>query len=189
MNLPAPPAWEDLSPGQQITIVKLTPEGIEAARYPAEAVATQEPGGWVVARAVWTYDAVDVDGLQFVPGDTLLEWFSAEHPFNAFAVLAPGTTPRGWYANVTLPAYLERERDGQGRPVLVWHDLYLDLIGLPNGEARVLDEDELAASHLEERDPGRYGLIREGIAALQERFASQRIPFVGPEELIALARS
>jgi Protein of unknown function (DUF402) len=166
-----------------VTVVKLAPDGSEATRYPGEVVAIDETERWTVIRAVWTYRRVDLDGLSFVPGDELLEWFSPHHPFNAFAVFSPDGRLRGWYANVTHPAWLD---DRASPPLLVWHDLYLDLVALPDGTITLRDEDELLAAGLRERDAPLYRRIVDASEELRHRFECRLQPFVvdpatGPE--------
>ena len=151
--------WSQLAPGTHILVVKRAPDGSEAARYPGEVVATRTPGDWVIVRAKWTYRQVDLDGLAFVPGDTLLEWFSPEFPFNAFAVYSGQGDFRGWYANVAYPSRLASASQEEGDLVLTWHDLYLDLVGRQDGTWALLDEDELRRAGLEIRDPSLHARI------------------------------
>jgi hypothetical protein len=188
---PAPPRnWASLVPGTRIIVVKLAPDGMEAARYPGEVVARHEPGDWVIVRASWTHRRIDLDGLSFVPGDELLEWFSPKHPFNAFAVFSPQGLFRGWYANVSLPAFLQ-PCDGpedQDLPVLVWHDMYLDLVGLPDGSYALRDEEELQASSLGDQDPELYEAIRDAMEILRRRFSTQLPPFIAAANSAAMRR-
>ncbi len=127
---PGPTSWPAVPTGAQLKVVKLAPDGATAATYPATSMATAAPAPWIALSAVWTHGFVDLDGLRFVPGDQLVEYFSPRDPYNAFVVYAPDGALRGWYANVTYPAALER-RDG--RWTLTWHDLYVDLVMLPDG--------------------------------------------------------
>ena len=92
-----------IAPGTLATVVKLNPAGDEVARY--SAVVTDEvcPEPWLAVRANWTMKRVDASGLIFEPGDTLIEYFSPEHWFNAFRVIAPDGAVRGIYGNVTSP--------------------------------------------------------------------------------------
>lgn len=169
--------WRSLRIGQEILVVKLSPDGDEAARYPATLVERAEEDDWVALRATWTYQRVDIDGLLFDPGDELIEWFSPVMPFNAFAVFNPESGLRGWYANVTYPAYLEPGTASDDPPTLFWHDLYLDLVGLPDESFVIRDADELAESGLEVDDPR---LHREVLAAADEltrRFTRRQLPF------------
>lgn len=128
-----------------LTIVKRNPDGFETTRYKSKVVDSSAPAPWVEVEAEWTRARVEVAGLAFEPGDTLREFFSAEHPYNAFAVIAPSGDLRGWYGNVTYPAFFDTI---EGEEVLVWHDLYLDIVILPNGAIHLLDDDELEESGL-----------------------------------------
>ncbi len=139
-----------LEPGSELAVAKRAPSGLETTRYPATVAATWAPQPWIEVVATWTLPRVDVAGLIFEPGDTLREYFSAEHPYNAFAVVSPQGKLRGWYGNVTYPAFLDIVGD---EAVLVWHDLYLDVVILPDGGLRLLDDDELEASGLPAAEP------------------------------------
>jgi predicted RNA-binding protein associated with RNAse of E/G family len=160
--------WPDLPPGTRLEIVKLAPEGDEVARYPAEVIEASAPPPWVAVRATWVSRRHDLDGLLFVPGDTLHEFFSPAHPYNLFSVFAPDGRLRGWYANVTYPSCLDRTT---APPTLYWHDLYLDVVALPDGTTVVRDEDELAASGLAASDPALHAVI---LAARDELLARRR---------------
>lgn len=147
---PAAAAWPDFPAGTAVTVVKRAPDGTEVTRYPGRVRASGDVRPWIVVEARWTNRQVDLDGLSFVPDDVLLEWFSPNDPFNAFAVYAPDGTLRGWYANVTYPATV----DLTTAPVtLTWHDLYLDVIALPDGTTVVRDEDELEEAGLASSKP------------------------------------
>ena len=153
---PVGPAWPPLPAGTEFVVVKLAPDGSEATRYQGFVRSTTDDATWVVVEARWTNRRVDLDGLSFIPGDRLLEYFSPVHPFNAFAVYAPEGTLRGWYANVTYPSTIDTTTD----PVtLFWHDLYLDVITLPDGTILVRDEDELEDAGLAHTDPGVHRAI------------------------------
>jgi hypothetical protein len=169
--------WQSLEVGREITVIKRSPDGEDAARYSAVIVARAQEDDWVALRARWTYRRVEVDQLVFNPGDELIEWFSPALPFNAFAVLSPGGELRGWYANVTYPAFLEPLADGEPSVALVWHDLYLDLVGLPDASFVVRDEDELADSGLEAADSRLHTEIVAAVNDLVQRFISQQMPF------------
>jgi hypothetical protein len=156
MTLVMPPGWNTLTPGTKLTIVKQAPDGHEVARYSGHVLTHQTGDGWIAARATWTYRAVGVDGLWFRPGDTLDEYFSASEWFNAFLVVAPNGERRGWYANVTYPVELKVDLAG---PLLVWRDLYIDVIVRGDGTVAVQDEDELADANLAQRAPNVYKKI------------------------------
>jgi Protein of unknown function (DUF402) len=163
-----------LSPGTQITIIKLRPDGTEATRYPGQIMAIED--GWIAARAVWDRGRFDLGCLVFEPGDVFHEYFPLQRPFNAFAVYAPDGRYKGWYCNVTLSTRVE------GRD-LYWQDLYVDLVVCPDGRTLVLDEDELADSGIADRDPALYRLVMDAAETLQRLVREPAYPFSdGPVE-------
>jgi adenylate kinase family enzyme len=167
-------AWSELRPGAAVTVVKLTPASDEAARYPGLVIDAGAPAPWLAVRATWVSRLVDLDGLTFVPGDTLHEFFSPAHLFNVFALFAPDGDLRGWYANVTHPARLD---PGTDPPTLTWHDLYVDLIAFPDGRAIVRDEDELAEAGLAAADPALHATILATRDDLLRLCAARAFPF------------
>ena len=171
-----------LREGDTLTVVKLAPEGEEVTHYPGAVVAVRDDG-WIVVRATWTHRLVELDGLQFHTGDMLLEWFSARHWFNAFAVYAPDGHLRGWYGNVTHPAWLEI---GHEPPRLIWHDLYVDLVGLPNGSFTMRDDDELRESGLDGHDPALHAQIITARGELLRRFQDRIAPFALADSSMSL---
>ena len=166
-------AMAALAPGTVIEVVKLAPDGVEATRYPATVVASKAPLPWIEAEAAWTLHRVEVAGLVFETGDTLREFFSAEHPFNAFAVYSPTGALRGWYGNVTYPAFI---LPGPGPLTIAWHDLYLDVVMLADGATHLLDDDELKASGMATSHPGLAAAV---VQARRDLLAA--IPALVPE--------
>ena len=177
--------WTLLLPGAELTVVKLAPDGSEAARYQGEVVGHRDDS-WMLVRATWTNRTVDIGELSFCPGDSLLEWFSPLYPFNAFAVFSPNERLKGWYANVTHPARLDVAADP---PVLIWHDLFLDLVGLPDGSFTLRDDDELLASGLANANPELHARIIGARSELIRRFECRLLPFADlPATTISQAR-
>src|SRR4051812_15170791 len=129
--------WPDLPPGTALIVVKLDPDGIEVARYPGVVIDVGVPSPWVAVQAQWVSREYNLDGLLFVLGDTLHEFFSSEDRFNVFSVFTPKGQLRGWYANVTYPSRIDPSTEPQ---TLYWHDLYIDVIALPDGRVVVRDE-------------------------------------------------
>jgi protein associated with RNAse G/E len=138
------------------------------ARYPGLVLSNLHP--WIAVRAEWSLPRVDLGYLDFEPGDFLHEYFSPDHPFNAFAVFAPDGRLKGWYCNVTYPARIEGEQ-------ISWQDLYIDIILCPDGRTAVLDEDELAEAGLEQTDPGLFRFILDARDALGQRIQERAYPF------------
>lgn len=150
------------SPPAEWTVVKLRPDGSEAARYRATAVAA--PSGWVCARAIWTYGTVDIGYYTFEPGDVLYEFFSTERPYNLFATYRPDGWLVGWYCNVTHPTQV-------AAGVITWHDLWVDVLVLPDGSVVVVDLDELEEAGIASSDPDLYRMIiaaRDELVAMAE---------------------
>lgn len=150
-----------------ITIVKLRADGSETTRYPGELLA--DVAGWWLARAQWDHGRLDLDYLVFDPGDPFLEYFARDELVNAFAVHAASGHLKGWYCNVA-----HNWLDGD---TLYWRDLYLDLIVYPDGRQLVLDEDELAASGLAERDPALHQRVVDALSWLQRAAEAHAYPF------------
>jgi hypothetical protein len=150
------------------TIVKLRPDGSEAARYPALGI--DAPPGWIAASAVWGYARVDIGLFAFEPEDVLLEYFSLDRHFNAFATYRSGGELVGWYCNVTYPTTVSGDQ-------IRWHDLYVDVVMLPDGRVHVLDEDELAASGLAASAPDLHTAILNARDEIVTRYRAGAYPF------------
>jgi hypothetical protein len=179
MSAPTPigstqPFWPAIPLGTTLRIVKLAPGGEEVASYPGIVIEAGAPPPWLALRATWVSREHNLDGLRFVPGDTLHEFFSPRHPFNLFSVFAPDGTLRGWYANVTHPSRLDTTTDPF---TLYWHDLYLDVVALPEGAVIVRDEDELDAAGLLSTDPALHAEILAARDELLRRSKAREFPF------------
>jgi len=157
-----------LAPGTDLTIVKLTPDGREAARYPGHALSG--PEDWVIARAYWVFERKDLGYLVFDPRDVFVEYFSLTRPYNAFALFTEDDRFKGWYCNVTYPSWIE---DG----TVYWQDLYIDVVVYPDGRLLTLDEDELDRAGLASRDPALYQMILSARDELIERARTRAFPF------------
>jgi predicted RNA-binding protein associated with RNAse of E/G family len=160
--------------GSSVRVVKLRPDGTEAATYEAVVFDFGLPAPWVSVRAIWTLARVEVGGLSFEYGDMLHEHFSADHWFNLFEIFGSDGRKRGWYANVTYPARIELEPDP---PTIYWGDLYIDVIGLPGREPEIRDEDELEASGIGENDLALYREVVDAQDEILKRFQAGIAPF------------
>ena len=167
-------AWPPLPPGTPLTLVKLAPDGSEVTRYPGTVVEVGTPAPWLAVRARWVNAPVDLDGLTFHTGDELREFFSPRDPFNVFAVYSPRGDLRGWYANVTHPTTLDPTTNP---PTLTWHDLYLDVVALPDGAVTVRDEDELVEADLAARDPALHEAVVGVLHEVLQRLDIGEFPF------------
>lgn len=157
------PLWDELRPGLEILIEKGFPEpNREPVHYNGTVMERSVSSPWIEIRSVWTLDSADVSGLLFERGGELREFFSPRHPFNVFAVYDVAGAFRGWYGNVTWPARAYRD---DHRLVLLWPDLILDLVLLPDGTLTLLDDDELKESGLGDTSPW---LVEQMVVARDE---------------------
>jgi uncharacterized protein len=161
-------AFSGLQPGSRVTIVKLRPDGTEAASYPGSLLEVHD--GWLVTSATWTFRRMEFEYATFEPGDRLVEYFPTQLPFNAFALFSDSNQFKCWYCNVAHPTRIESNR-------IYWHDLYLDVIQVPNGDILILDEDELAASNLSSTDPELHQTIEAARDLVVEKMRSGQYPF------------
>lgn len=171
------PPWPDGRSPLLLRVVKLAPDGSFVTDYPGVVVPGAAPAPWLCVRAVWDNRLVVLDGLEFHPGDELLEFFSPAAWFNAFAVHAPDGRFRGWYANVTHPTIFD---PAIAPPTLTWHDLFVDVVAVPGAPPVVRDEDELAESGLIDRDPVLHAAIETARDEVLARIAAGDFPFRQP---------
>lgn len=168
-----PQSWPDLPIGATLEVQKIDFDGAIKATYPGIVIDAGAPTPWVAVECRWVMPAGESDGLWLIPGDTLIEFFSPAHPYNAFRIHAPDGTLRGWYANVTFPTVVEGA-------TLSWHDLWLDLIVLPDGTFTVRDEDELEESGIAQSDPNLYAAVVHAGEELVRLARARAFPFDVP---------
>ena len=162
--------WPDLPGGTVLDVLKIDFDGEIKTRYPGKVVDAGQPAPWVAVECQWVLPDAEADGLWLIKGDTLLEFFSPEHPFNVFRIHAPDGALRGWYANVTYPTVVEGT-------TLAWHDLWLDLIVLPDGTIVVRDQDELEESGIERTDPHLHAAVMTACDDLVRLAEARAFPF------------
>lgn len=162
--------------GSPVIVIKLDPDGHEAARYVAAAVDESCPDGWFALDATWLNQPVSPHGLSFETGDTLIEYFSPDEWFNVFRVQSPEGNVRGWYANVTCPPAISLDDVA----TVTWHDLYLDVIRFADGRVILCDENELEDSGLPLRNPELRVRIVETAEQLLAMAKAGSFPFHEP---------
>lgn len=153
---------------REIQVVKHSLDGRPPVIYRAETI--DAPEGWVAVRARWVHGTVDLSDIVFHDDDLLLEYFSLDHPYNAFAVFRPDGTFGGWYCNVTQPTEL---REGE----IHWHDLLIDVIVDSSGVISVHDEDDVERLGITRTNPELAGLIYRGRDELIDLIRSNAFPF------------
>jgi uncharacterized protein len=157
-----------LTNGEDVRVVKLAPDGSEAASYSGTLI--MAPPGWVVVRATWTFRRMELGYMTFEPDDYLIEYFATSEPFNAFVLFSPEDEFKGWYCNIAHPTTVCNQ-------TVYWHDLYVDVIQKYDGTILIMDEDELAESGLHQHDPALYQMIIEARDSVVEKMRTHAYPF------------
>jgi predicted RNA-binding protein associated with RNAse of E/G family len=120
-----------------MTIHKLDEKGNELWAY--KAIQREQDDTRITLEAHFDRDAVDIAGLQFRRGDRFVETFYFDRWYNIFAIYQKETNNfKGWYCNITRPAWLEGDH-------LYAEDLALDLVVLPDRRMTVVDRAEFEA--------------------------------------------
>lgn len=151
-----------------ITIHKLDPQGQEQWRY--EGTLLNKNDAELTLEAFFDREDVTFHGIQLKRGDRFVETFYFDRWYNVFAIYDQNTGKlKGWYCNITRPAWLEGSH-------LFAEDLALDLIILPDLQITILDEDEFADLKLDEHDRANALSAMQELIKLAERG-------IGPFEL------
>jgi hypothetical protein len=150
-----------------VTIRKLDHAGRQVTAYPGRVL--RRDGNAIVLRTGWDRDPLDLGFVILEPGDRWTEYFHADRWYNIFEIRASGGRLKGWYCNITRPARISDDE-------VAAEDLALDLWVAPDGQTRVLDENEFAALSLTtaERDAA-----QKALAELQAMVLRRAPPFDG----------
>jgi predicted RNA-binding protein associated with RNAse of E/G family len=150
---------------EHVTIRKLDHAGSQVTAYPGRVL--RRAGRAIVLRTAWDRAPMDLGFVVLEPGDRWTEYFYVDRWYNIFQICASDGRLKGWYCNITRPAYI-------GADEVTAEDLALDLWVAPGGEMQVLDEDEFISLPLlpEERDAA-----RKALAELQAKVTRGKAPF------------
>jgi predicted RNA-binding protein associated with RNAse of E/G family len=161
----SPSITVEYDPMGLVTVRKLDHAGGQVISYPGQVM--QRTDRAVVLRTAWDRVPLDLGYVVLEPNDRWTEYFYADRWYNIFQICASDGHLKGWYCNVTRPARISAEE-------VRAEDLALDLWVAPDGETRVLDEDEFAALPLsaQERDAAWRAL-----AELEAMVAQKVAPF------------
>jgi len=146
---------------------KLDHAGRQVIAYPGRVLRRDDRA--IVLRTGWDRPPMDLGYVVLEPGDRWTEYFYTDRWYNIFEIRASDGRLKGWYCNVTRPACI-------GADEVAAEDLALDLWVAPDGETRVLDEDEFAALPL---PPAEREAAQKALAELQAMVARKAAPFDG----------
>ncbi len=149
-----------------ITVIKFDAAGDEVLRYDGRVLERGLTS--VCLRAIFRHETADLGFVRFVRGDVFTEWFYTDRWYNVFRIEDRETRRlKGWYCNLTRPAEISEE-------IACSVDLALDVFVLPNGECRLLDEDEFAALELSPQD---RAAVWAAVEEIQTLAAQRAAPF------------
>lgn len=118
-------------------VIKKDLHGREVWRYRGRVLERQPQG--VLLEAFFDRAEMPFFGLVLRPGDRFLEAYFGDRWYNIFEIHDRDTDAlKAWYANITRPAEI-------GTETIAYVDLALDLLIYPDGQQKVLDEEEFAA--------------------------------------------
>jgi predicted RNA-binding protein associated with RNAse of E/G family len=129
---------------ESIKIHKLNEKGLEVWCY--DGVVLSRTPTSITLQATFDRDEIVFEGLLLKRGDRFVETFYSDRWYNIFEIYdALDDQLKGWYCNVCRPAQIE---DGH----VYAEDLALDLIVYPEGDWRILDEDEFSDLALSQKE-------------------------------------
>lgn len=142
-----------------ITVIKLDHQGEETWRYQGRLI--EHEGHTLTLEAYFDREDTPVNGMILRRGDRFVETYFDNRWYNIFEVRdRDDDRLKGWYCNLGWPAEF-------GENQISYRDLALDLLVLPDGSQKVLDEAEFNRLPIppEVREKALRGLVE-----LKERF-------------------
>ncbi|RME42677.1 MAG: DUF402 domain-containing protein [Chloroflexi bacterium] len=109
----------------------------------------------VVLRYDITGEGGEVAGLRLPGGTVTYAYYWADRPYNVYHWVLPDGTTAGYYFNLAGETEI-------GNDYVEWKDLTVDILITPDGDYRVLDEEELP----EDVGPAIRARIAQGKAAV-----------------------
>ena len=144
----------------EITIYKCDSNGKILWQY--QGLVLSHMAGTIEVKATYNREDTPFEGIVLKANDLFIETFHTDRWYNIFEIHDRDDGHiKGWYCNVSRPAVLKENNK------LLYDDLALDLWVTPDGEQRVLDEDEFADLDL---DKSTRENAKEGLAQLQKYF-------------------
>jgi predicted RNA-binding protein associated with RNAse of E/G family len=136
-----------------------------------EGVILAEEPGYMLVRARWERQAMDLGYVVFAPGDQFFEHYYSARWYNIFEVRSAEGVLKGWYCNITRPACFEGD-------VVSSEDLELDLfVSSDRRHLLRLDLDEFEALALDVSEPEAYDAAIRALHELEEMARTGAPPF------------
>lgn len=127
----------------EVTVIKLNTQGEETWRYTGQSVSGGEHT--LLIEAYFNRSDLPFYGITLRENDRFLERYYDNRWYNIFEIHdRDDDRIKAWYCNVTRPAEF---KPGQ----IAYVDLALDVLVYPDGDYRVLDEDEFENLDLDEK--------------------------------------
>ena len=117
-----------------ITVIKRDIQGQEILRYQGRLL--KRNSNLLILEAFFNLDNVHLPRISIQKGDRFIETYFSDRWYTIYEVHAyQDDHLRGWYCDITFPIEIRGN-------TLLFTDLALDLLVLPNGEQLILDEEE-----------------------------------------------
>ena len=127
---------------QKIVVLKLNTQHQETWRYEGH-ILSQDTHS-ILIEAYFNRPDLPFHGITLRENDRFIERYFTDRWYNIFEIHdRDDDRLKAWYCNVTTPAQIKPG-------VVSYVDLALDLLVYPDGQYRVLDQDEFQALDLEE---------------------------------------
>jgi len=149
-----------------ITIIKRNHIGAEVVRYAGKVLRRSQDE--ILIEAAFSLETGMLVDVPIRRGDRFLETYYAKYWYNIYEIRdKEDGNLKGWYCNVTRPAYL-------GEVDIYAEDLALDVVVSPEGTIRLLDEDEYASLEISEAERHE---VRRAVAELRDLAQRGAAPF------------
>jgi hypothetical protein len=143
----------------EVTVIKCNHRGNEVFRWRAKVL--NRTKNYVVAEAHFGLENHFMGEIPLEPGDRFIETYYSDRWYNCYEVHArEDDRLKCWYCNLTYPAEL-------GQTVITFRDLALDLLVLPDGQQKLLDEPEFEALDI---SPGDRQSALNALGELKNQF-------------------
>ena len=142
-----------------ITVIKQDHSGNETWRYFGNLISRQN--NEIKIEAFFDRDDTELEGIILKRGDRFIETYFSDRWYNIFKIQEQTSgLLKCWYCNIGYPAAIADDS-------IAYRDLALDLLVYPDGQQKVLDEDEFSALHL---SPDVQAAARQALVELQLKF-------------------